>query len=79
MVRFKNERKGTTFNHVISRKFNTFINYNELIDLRTTDRSYTWSNLRITPYFAMLDRFLCSTSWESEFPLCISKSLPRYQ
>jgi hypothetical protein len=26
-----------------------------------------------------LDRFLCSISWESEFPLCISKSLFMYQ
>jgi hypothetical protein len=79
VVRSRQERKRRTFNHSISNKFNLFINNNHLIDLKTTDRSFTWTNFRISPSFACLDRFLCTTSWESEFPNYISKSLPRYQ
>jgi hypothetical protein len=79
MVRFRSERKCLTFKHTISRKFNSFVNNKQFIYLKHNDRSYKWSNLRIIPSFALLDRFLCSTSWENEFSLCISKSLPRYQ
>jgi hypothetical protein len=50
-----------------------------LIDLRTHDRLFTWSNLRIRPSFTCLDRFLCTTSWKIEFPNCLNKSLPKYQ
>jgi hypothetical protein len=77
VVRSRAERKGRTFNHSISNKFNTFIHRNQLIDLRTHDGLFTWSNLRIRPSFACLDRFLCTTSWEIEFPNCLNKSLPR--
>jgi hypothetical protein len=35
--------------------------------------------MRISPSFALLDRFLCSTSWKHQFSLCISISLLRYQ
>jgi hypothetical protein len=79
MVRTRQERKGNTFNHSISRKFNSFISSHMLIDLRPKDRLYTWSNLRDNPSFTCLDRFFCSVTWEREFPGCISKSLPRFQ
>jgi hypothetical protein len=52
---------------------------NMLIDFRPKDRLYTWSNLRDNPSLACLDRFLCSITWEREFPLSVSKSLPRFQ
>jgi hypothetical protein len=78
-VRTGLERKGNTFNHTISAKFNNFINTNVLIDLKSTDRLFTWSNLRYFPSCACLDRFLFFISWGREFPHCISKSLPKYQ
>jgi hypothetical protein len=78
VVRYRSEKKGRSFNHSISNKFNSFINTHQLIDLKMTDRKFTWSNLRKLPSFACLDRFLCTTNWEHEFPYCISKSLPRY-
>jgi hypothetical protein len=49
------------------------------MDLRPRDRLFTWSNLRIIPSFACLDRFLCSITWESEINNFTSYSLPRYQ
>jgi hypothetical protein len=79
VVRNKQERKERSYNHSISTKFNSFININHLLDLRPQDRLYTWSNLREYPSLACLDRFLCTLSWEREFPNCINKSLPRYQ
>jgi hypothetical protein len=58
MVRNRSEHKGNIFNHSVSRKFNSFIDNNMLIDLKANDRLYTWSNLRDNPSFACLDRFL---------------------
>jgi hypothetical protein len=63
VVRNRNERKGRTFNHSVSVKFNSFINSNNLIDLKVSDRKFTWSNMRDNPSFACLDRFLCIIPW----------------
>jgi hypothetical protein len=41
VVRSRAERKGKTFNHSVSVKFNAFINTNSLIDLKVSDRKYT--------------------------------------
>jgi hypothetical protein len=41
VVRHRSERKGRSFNHSISKKFNNFINNNQLIDLKSNDRLYT--------------------------------------
>jgi hypothetical protein len=79
MVRYRIERKGFRFYHSISRKINYFIIQNQLIDLKLSYRYFTWYNMRISPFFALLDRFLRSITWESEFPLYSSKSLARYQ
>jgi Endonuclease-reverse transcriptase len=79
VVRYRSERKGKFFNHSVSSKFNSFINSHHLIDLRPSDRKYTWSNLRNNPSLACLDRFLCTTAWERKFSYCANKSLPRYQ
>jgi hypothetical protein len=79
VVRYRSERKGRTFNHSVSTKFNNFINNNQLIDLKSQDRRFTWSNMRIIPSMTCLDRFLCTTSWECKFSNCLNKSLPRYQ
>jgi hypothetical protein len=79
VVRNKSERKGHTFNHSVSAKFNQFINSNHLIDLKSTDKLFTWSNLKYSPSCVCLDRFMCSISWENEFSYCLNKSLSRYQ
>jgi hypothetical protein len=79
VIRNKSERKGRSYNYYISIKFNNFINNNQLIDLKSNDRLYTWSNLRKNPSLAYLDRFLCTTLWEREFSNCLNKSLSRYQ
>jgi hypothetical protein len=50
-----------------------------LIDLRSKDSLYIWSNLRENSSFACLDRFLCSNPWEKKILGCVSKSLPRFQ
>jgi hypothetical protein len=79
VIRYRSERKGMIFNHSVSIKFNNFINNNQLIDSRPQGRRFTWSNMRILPSPVCLDRFLCTTSWEREFPNCLNKLLPRYQ
>jgi hypothetical protein len=79
VVRNKQERKGLTFNHSVSRKVNSFISENSLKDMRPRDRLYTWSNFISNPSFVCLDKFLCTIEWKNEFSNYLSKSLPRYQ
>lgn len=79
MVRYRNERKGKSYNHIVSRRFNAFINDMHLIDFKPNDRKFTWSNYRKIPSFALLNRFLVNIEWEKEVRFSITTSLLRYQ
>lgn len=57
--------------------FNDWINRWALIDLKISNRSYTWSNNQGNPVMATLDRILASTDWDALFPLTLIKPLPR--
>ena len=47
-----------------SAMFNAIIEYNVMLELDLSRRSYTWSNNRNPPTFEKLDRFLLSPEWE---------------
>ena len=58
--------------------FNLIINSYELRELHLSGGKFTWSNNRLDPTLEKLDRVLVSSSWESEFPLCNLRKIPRY-
>jgi hypothetical protein len=58
--------------------FNLIINSYELRELPLFGGKFTWSNNRHNPTLEKLDRVLISSSWESEFPLCNLRKIPRY-
>ncbi|KAA0058554.1 LINE-1 retrotransposable element ORF2 protein [Cucumis melo var. makuwa] len=60
-----------------SKMLNNFISNNLLIDPPLTNNRYTWSNLRNSPTFSRLDRFLFNSSWEILFKPHITRTLPR--
>jgi hypothetical protein len=74
-IRFRTKRTGSTFSHRISKKFNVFLDDYSLIEFALAGRAYTWSNGR---FYALLDRYLCSLSWDNTYPHCIVKYLPKY-
>jgi hypothetical protein len=57
--------------------FNDWINKWNLIELKTANRLFTWSNNQDVHIFATLDRVLASITWEQKFPLSSIQALPR--
>ena len=47
-------------------------------ELPLSGGKFTWSNNRKHPTLEKLDRVLISSSWETEFPLCNLRKIPRY-
>ncbi|XP_020264999.1 uncharacterized protein LOC109840677 [Asparagus officinalis] len=70
------ERNGRNGSPNDIRSFRNFVTSASLIDLPLSGRAFTWSNKRLNPSMARLDRFLLSPDWDKEFPLCIQCSPP---
>lgn len=47
-----------------------------LLNISMYDRQFTWSNDRLEPHMARLDRFIISSEWNSLFPNSLQKALP---
>ena len=77
MIRRQSERTGLTFNHIISSRFNSFIRNNQLMELSLPDRKFIWARSLNSSSQALLDRVLCSTTWNAHFNLSKLSSLPR--
>ena len=76
MTRFMHERQGCEGNIIDMDLFNNLIPDLGLTDIPLGGRSFTWSNKRVMPAFANLDRFLISDVWDDTFPLSACKALP---
>jgi hypothetical protein len=76
IIRYSSEKnKGGVHKHTGT--FNAIINTYELIDLKMSGGSYTWSNNKKNPTLERLDRYLVSKIWENMFPLAYVFRLPR--
>jgi mannosylglycoprotein endo-beta-mannosidase len=49
--------------------FTDWINKNGLIELKPSNRTYTWTNNQEQPIMAAIDKFFCSGTFEQKFPL----------
>jgi hypothetical protein len=65
-LRKRSDKRGTSFDMRVSKHFNSMIEDLELIELSIQGKIFTWSNGRSC---ALLDRFFCSSDFESTFPL----------
>ena len=56
--------------------FKDWMNHHGLVELKNSSRSFTWTNDQEQPIMAAIDKFMCSSSFEQNFPLAyvISKS-----
>lgn len=77
ITRFASERRGKDQSSKYMEEFNDFINRLDLIDMPLTDRLFTWSNIRLNPIMAKLDRVLVLDNWDVKFPLAQISSLQR--
>ncbi|GJM85550.1 hypothetical protein PR202_ga02011 [Eleusine coracana subsp. coracana] len=76
MIRNEEETNNDNFNWGRIEKFNDFIQYLELTEIRSSGLRFTWSNKQSNIVLEVLDRFLVSSSWEKKFPLCTSRVIP---
>lgn len=79
LIRNRSEKVGKSYNYVLSNRFNKCISDLELMELGLNDRRFTWSRSVLSKSQALLDRFLCSTSWHDHFRNSGAYSLPRVQ
>lgn len=56
---------------------NDWINHFGLLELKISNRCYTWSNNQESPIMVSLDRLLVSTTWDQHFLISLVKTLPR--
>ena len=47
------------------------------MEIKPSNRSFTWSNNQSDPILAALDKVFVSTDWEQHFPLVSVQALPR--
>ena len=57
--------------------FKDWTNHHGLVDLRSSSRSFTWTNNQEQPIMAALDKFMCNTSFEQKYPLAVVISRSR--
>jgi exonuclease III len=67
-IRSRHEKKGVSFDLRNSEAFNTWINSLALIDLKCTDRNFTWARGGKSSQMACLDRILVNQAWLTLYP-----------
>ncbi|TYJ97060.1 hypothetical protein E5676_scaffold506G001280 [Cucumis melo var. makuwa] len=77
IVRWRLETNAKKLDKRNMESFNDFIQVNGLIDPPLSNNAYTWSNLRASPTFSQLDRFLYTKNWELIFKPLFSGTLQR--
>jgi hypothetical protein len=58
------------------RAFKAVIDELNLKEIGLNGRRYTWSNEQDSPTLTRIDRLLCTSDWELNFPTCFLHSLP---
>jgi hypothetical protein len=71
------EEQGKSFNYIVSKCYNTIIHDLQMVELTLSDRKYTWSRSVSSHTFTLLDRFLCTVSWQQHYLYSFITSLSR--
>jgi hypothetical protein len=77
LLRKRSEKQGKSFNHVVSKRFNSLIHYLQLVEISLYDKKYTWTRSISSNTFALLDRFICTVSWQQHYIHSLATSLSR--
>jgi len=77
LVRRIEEKSSSNVDLHMMDAFNNMINNTALRELQRSRSRYTWTNKQNPPIMCVLDRVLCSTSWEDNFNLVSIFTAPR--
>lgn len=71
LVRSADDKNNGIINNQFSYLFNDWINKWSLVEIKSDNRKFTWSNNQNNPIFATIDRVFASGSWDTKFPLSV--------
>jgi exonuclease III len=77
LVRFQEDKSNGVVNQKWCDKFNAWIEIWGLIEVRMSNRKFTWSNNQVDPILATIDRIFCKTELDAIFPLSSSQAYTR--
>jgi hypothetical protein len=77
LVRFQEDKSNGVVNQKWCDKFNAWIEIWGLIEVRMSNRKFTWSNNQVDPILATIDRIFCNTELDALFPLASSQAYTR--
>jgi hypothetical protein len=77
MVRFQEDKSNGIVNQKWCDKVNTWIDIWGLMEVKMTNRKFTWSNNQVDPILATIDRIFCNTELDALFPLAPSQAFTR--
>lgn len=77
LIRETKDKSSHQGDNKLMELFNSFIEKNNLREIRRCGARFTWTNKQLNPIQSNIDRVLCSTEWEQMFPLCTVGSLTR--
>jgi endonuclease/exonuclease/phosphatase family metal-dependent hydrolase len=77
LVRFQEDKSNRVVSHKWCDKFNSWIEFWGLMEVKMTNRKFTWSNNQVDPILATIDRIFCNTELGALFPLASSQAYTR--
>jgi exonuclease III len=75
LVRFQEDKSNGVVNQKWCDKFNAWIEIWGLIEVRMSNRKFTWSNNQVDPILATIDRIFCNTELDAIFSSSLLSSL----
>jgi exonuclease III len=77
LVRELSEKSNQNIKQTWADKFNNWVNQFGLMELKPSNRLFTWSNNQQMPIMAAIDKFFVSTCWDAHFPMAHVQALAR--
>lgn len=77
LVRFQCDKSNGNIDHKWSDKFNAWVDIWSLLEVKLSNRKFTWRNYRENLIMSNIDRVFCSVEIDQMFPLAATRALPR--
>jgi endonuclease/exonuclease/phosphatase family metal-dependent hydrolase len=77
LIRIEEDRNRPGGNSHNMMLFNSLIQVHDLEEIPLKGRTYTWSNMQISPLLEKLDWIFTSSSWTTELPNTMASPLAR--
>jgi hypothetical protein len=77
LVRYQKDKSNGIVNQKWCDKFNTWIELWGLLEVKMSNRKFTWANSQVNLIMSTIDRIFCNTELDAFFPLASSQAYTR--